>query len=61
MSEHRDDEARSWDQESADGDRAVEEIKKSMDRLRGHVGAYRGRMSDSDNDNSDEGEGSPEA
>lgn len=59
MSENRDNEARSFEDENADGDKAVAELKQSMDRLRGHVGTYRGQMND--NDNSDEGEGSPEA
>lgn len=59
MSENRDEEARSWGQENADGDQAVADLKQSLDRLRGHVGAYRDQVMDSDNDNSgNQGEGS---
>ena len=44
MSEPRDHEARSWTQEESDGDRAIAELRKSLDRLRGQVGVYRERV-----------------
>lgn len=56
MSENRENEARSWDDAEADADRAVTEMKESLDRLRGQVGAYRQRVGD--NDNGEEAEGS---
>jgi hypothetical protein len=56
MSENRDQEARSWDDAEADGDRAVAEMRQALDRLRGQVGEFRERVSD--NENADEGEGS---
>ena len=55
MSENRDQEARSWDEEEA-GDQAIADMRQSLDRLRGQVGAFRERVSD--NDNSETGEGS---
>ena len=58
MSDNRDQEARSWDDEEADGDRAIADMKQSLDRLRGQVGAYRDRVGDNDNSGSDEGQGS---
>jgi hypothetical protein len=54
MSDHRDNEARSWDSVEADANRAVEAMKRSIDRLRGQVGAYRQQVADND----DAGEGS---
>ena len=54
MSENRDQEARSFDDAEADGDRAVAELRESLDRLRGQVGWYRERFGD--NDNTDDGE-----
>ena len=58
MSDSRDQEARSWDDEEADGDRAIADMKQSLDRLRGQVGAYRDHVGDNDNSGSDEGQGS---
>jgi hypothetical protein len=49
MSENRENEARSWDGEEAEGDRAVTEMKESLDRLRGQVGEYRTKVGDNDN------------
>jgi hypothetical protein len=49
MSENRENEARSWDDAEADADRAVTEMKQSLDRLRGQVGEYRTRVGDNDN------------
>lgn len=56
MSEKRDQEARSWDSEEADGDRAVADLKESLNRLRGQVGAYRDRVGD-DNSGREKDEG----
>lgn len=55
MSENRDQEPRSWNDVEAEGDRAVADMKQSLHRLRGQVGAFRDRVSDNEND---EGEGS---
>ena len=41
MTENRENEVRSWADKEADGDRAVAEMRRSLDRLRGQVGAYR--------------------
>lgn len=41
MTENRENETRSWADSEAVGDRAVAEMKRSLDRLRGQVGAYR--------------------
>jgi hypothetical protein len=41
MTENREKETRSWADNEAIGDRAVAEMKRSLDRLRGQVGAYR--------------------
>lgn len=54
MSENRDWEARSWDDEEADGERAIAEMRESIDRLRGQVGTYRQRVGDNDNGESSE-------
>ena len=48
MSKTRDQEARSWDEKEADGDRAIADMKQSLDRLRGQVGAYRERVVEKD-------------
>jgi hypothetical protein len=48
MSETRDQEARSWDEEEADGDRAIADMRQSLDRLRGQVGAYREQVGEND-------------
>lgn len=58
MSENRDQEARSWDYEEADGERAIADMKESIHRLRGQVGSYRQRVGDNDNSDRGEGEGS---
>lgn len=58
MSENRDQEVRSWGDEEADGDRAVADMKQSLKRLRGQVGAYRDRVGDTDYPKENEGEGS---
>lgn len=57
MSETRDQEPRSWNDEEAEGDKAVADMKQSLTRLRGQVGEYRDRVSDNENSD-DEGEGS---
>ena len=49
MSDNRDNEARSWTDEEADADRAVEDMRRALDRLRGQVGAYRDQVGDNDN------------
>jgi len=59
MADHRDNEARSWDNEEADADRAVEEMKRSLDRLRGQVGVYRQQVAD--NDDAGDGDEGPQA
>ncbi|MGE5567288.1 MAG: hypothetical protein ACM3YN_14180 [Parcubacteria group bacterium] len=48
MSENREDEARAWAVQEADADRAVAEMKRSLDRLRGQVGAYREQVVETD-------------
>ena len=58
MSENRDQEARSWNDEEADGERAIADMRESIDRLRGQVGSYRRRVADNDNSDTGEGEGS---
>lgn len=59
MSDNRDNEARSWDGDEAEADRAVAELKQSLNRLRGQVVEFRGRVGDNDNNNTgDEGSGS---
>jgi hypothetical protein len=59
MADNRDNEARSWNDAEADGDRAVEEMRRSLDRLRGQVGAYRSQVAD--NDDSGNGDEGPQA
>ncbi len=49
MFKKRENEARSWEVAEADGDRAVAELKESLDRLRGQVGAFRDKVGDNDN------------
>ena len=44
MSETREQKVRSWTQEEAEGDRAIADLKQSLDRLRGQVGVYRERV-----------------
>ena len=46
MSENRDNEGRVWNEDEADADKAVADLKRSMDRLRGHVGSYREKIGD---------------
>lgn len=58
MSENRDQEPRSWNEEEAEGDKAVADLKQSLSRLRGQVGAYRERVGDNENSDGNEGEGS---
>jgi hypothetical protein len=48
MSEPKSQEARSWTQEEADGDRAIAELRRALERLRGQVGAYREHIVDDD-------------
>jgi len=49
MTDSRENEARSWDDAEADADRAVAEMKQSLDRLRDQVGVYREQVGDNDN------------
>ena len=58
MSKSRDREARSWDDEEADGERAIADMRESIDRLRGQVGAFREHVGDNDNSDTAEGGGS---
>ena len=58
MSEHREQEPRSWDDQEAEGDQAVADMKRSLSRLRGQVGAYRDHVSDNEPSDDNEGEGS---
>ena len=46
MSENRDNEGRVWDEDEAYADKAVADLKRSMDRLRGHAGSYREKIGD---------------
>jgi len=48
MSESRKNEARTWADQEAVADRAVAEMKLSLDRLRGQVGAYRDQVEEID-------------
>lgn len=48
MSDHREQEPRSWDDQEAAGDRAVADMKQSLSRLKGQVGAYRDHVSDNE-------------
>jgi hypothetical protein len=47
MSENRDNEGPVWNEDEAYADKAVADLKRSMDRLRGHVGSYRKKIGDS--------------
>lgn len=49
MSENRDNEARCWNEDEAHAEKAVADLRRSMDRLRSHLGAYRDQISDDDN------------
>jgi hypothetical protein len=48
MSENRDTEGCPWDDDEANADKAMADLKRSMDRLRGHVGNFRSRIGDND-------------
>jgi len=59
MSENPEDERRSWADQEADADRAIAEMKRSLDRLRGQVGAYREQVVEPDETTGDSSEPKP--
>jgi hypothetical protein len=48
MSENPENEDRTWADQEADADRAIAEMKRSLNRLRGQVGAYREQVAEAD-------------
>lgn len=52
MSERSEPESPSRAREEADGDQAVADLKRSLERLRGQVGAYRERVGEGDDGDS---------
>ena len=59
MSEHPENEDRTWADQEADADRAIAEMKRSLNRLRGQVGAYREQVVEGDETSGDGSEPKP--